>query len=138
MTQTYRTAGVKFTRSCTHKAKREGGGVVVGFFCGHSGGLCSFLLCPKFCLFFVGLFHLLLPIDFLFLLSVSLSFLPLMYCATFPQIFPPPLFSLILFSLSFVSTFSSLSFPNRSSCSLMSDVKIICALMHSWYSAHIL
>jgi hypothetical protein len=43
--------------------------------------------------FFVGLFHLLLPIDFLFLLSVSLYFLPLMYCATFPQILPPPLFS---------------------------------------------
>lgn len=95
--------------------------------------------CHKFCLFLVDLFRQFLPIDFLFLFSVSLSSHPLlMNCATFPQIFPPPVFSLILFSFYLFSPFSSLSFQNHSICSVMSDAKIIGDLMHFWYSAHIL
>jgi len=61
-----------------------------------------------------------------------------MYYATLPQILPPPVFSLILYSSSFFSTFSSLPVPNHSSCAVMSDVKIIGDLMHFWYSEHIL
>jgi len=134
MTQKYRTAGVKFTSSSTHKAKRERGLLISSV-----DILAVFVL-----FFFASNFVFSALTSFVcFFLSISYSYSPFLCLSSSyvlcniasntsaTRVQPHHIFFLLLLK-------SFFSVPNYSSCSVMSYAKIIGDLMHSWYSAHIL